>query len=446
MRRPSRPIPRGPGAERLRPAYHFSARRGWLNDPNGLCFFKGEWHLFFQHNPTGIDWGNMHWGHAVSRDLLSWEELPIALGPDRLGTMFSGSAVAQRDARFPGGERMVLAYTAAGSTSLRSFGRCSCQCLAFSSDGRAFEKHEGNPVLPPIAFMSRDPKIVRSPSGDRYIMALFLEKQRFALFASADLFSWEKLQELELPGSGECPDFFPLRSPDGRETWVFMAADGTYCLGSFDGSRYAIDNGPFQPELGPNFYAPQTFWEPPDGRRIQIAWMRGGSYPGEVFSQQMGIPTELALVATPEGPRIARRPVRELEAAEGPAEEREHPGLGPAPVIIASGEALDLEIELEAGGAEELSLDFRGLTLSWRPGELELGGRVAPLSAATASRLKLRCLLDRSSLEVFAEDGVVSLNACFVPRDGAPEVSASSRGGAASLRARARRVRNPGIA
>jgi sucrose-6-phosphate hydrolase SacC (GH32 family) len=451
MRPLSRRIPRGPGAERLRPAYHFAARRGWLNDPNGPCFFKGEWHLFFQHNPTGIDWGNMHWGHAVSPDLFSWEELPIALAPDRLGTMFSGSAVAQRVA---GEERMVLAYTAAGSTSLRSLGRRSCQCLAFSADGRRFVKHPRNPVVAPLGFMSRDPKIVRygpAGGGGRWIMALFLEGTSFALFSSEDLLAWERIQDLELPGSGECPDFFPLPAPGGGEKWAFMAADGGYLLGGFDGERYAIESGPFAPELGPNFYAPQTFSEVPDGRRIQVAWMRGGSYPGEVFSQQMGVPTELFLADTPDGLRIARRPVRELDAISEKLGEAFELQLGEAPRAIASGEALNLRIDLEARGAERVSVDFRGLSLGWRPaaGELSLAGRVArlPLGAAPAgpgasgavSRLALRALLDRSSLEVFAEGGLVSMGACFVPRPGAPEVLASAKGGAA-LRADARRV------
>ena len=437
--KPYRRIPRGPGSGRLRPAYHFAARRGWLNDPNGLCRFGGEWHLFFQHNPSGLDWGDMHWGHAVSPDLLSWRELPLALRPDRLGTMFSGSAVIERGPAFPGGERMVLAYTAAGSTSLRSLGRRSSQCLAFSTDGRAFAKHGGNPVIPPIAFMSRDPKIVRAPgpSGERYVMALYLEGRRFALFASTDLFSWERLQELELPGSGECPDFFPLAAPDGRVLWTFMAADGTYCLGAFDGARYAIEHGPFRPELGPNYYAPQTFWEPPDGRRVQVAWLKGGSYPGEVFSQQMGIPTELALAETPGGPRVARRPVRELDAACAPGSVADGLALDAAPRAIASGERLDLRIGLEAGKAGRIALDFRGLELAWRPSEgvLELAGRRAELRGygAEGDRLELRALLDRSSLEVFAAGGLVSLNACFIPREGAPDILARAEGGGASI-------------
>ncbi|HOX31646.1 MAG TPA: glycoside hydrolase family 32 protein [Spirochaetales bacterium] len=446
MRGIYRRIPRGPGAELLRPAYHFSARRGWLNDPNGLCFFKDEWHLFFQHNPKGVEWGNMHWGHAVSRDLLSWEELPLALSPDRLGTMFSGSAVVQRGPELPGGERLVLAYTAAGSTSLRSLGRRSTQCLAYSADGRSFEKDRRNPVLAPIGFMSRDPKVFRHEPSGRWIMALFIEGTSFALLASEDLRSWERIQDLELPGSGECPDLFPLAAPGGGETWVLMAADGGYCLGSFDGTRYAIESGPFAPELGPNFYAPQTFSEVPDGRRIQVAWMRGGSYPGEAFSQQMGIPTELSLAPTPEGPRIARRPVRELDgasAAEGAPAELE---LGEAPRPIASGEALDLRLEIEAAQDSPVAIDFRGLKLVWRPGsgELSCAGRVARCAAPGAAaggprRLELRALLDRSSLELFAQGGLVAMGACFIPRAGAPGILASARG-KARLRAEARRV------
>ncbi len=438
----------------LRPAFHFAAAAGWLNDPNGLAFFKGRWHLFFQHNPGGLTWGNMHWGHATSPDLFSWKEGPIALAPDRRGTVFSGCALVLAPGDGPlapaEGERLLLCYTAAGSTSLASLGRRFSQCCAISDDGLRFAKYARNPVIRPIRATNRDPKIVRHGPTGTWIMALWLRGSEFALLRSTDLLSWEIAQRLEMPGSIECPDFFPL-AVDGdpaREKWVFMAADGRYLVGAFDGLRFEAEAGPFVSDSGPNFYAPQTFafaaaGGPGGGRRVQLAWMKGGSYPGELFSQQMTVPVELGLVGTPEGPRLARLPVAELRGLVTKTEVSGGLALGPVEATIASGEALDLDLRLRvearfrgraglcADAGLEVGFDFRGLVLLWSPArrELTLAGRTVRLAAGTT--LALRALLDRSSLEVFAMDGLVSLSSCFVPRADRG-ISAYARGAAGS--------------
>src|SRR5262249_37137813 len=162
--------------ERLRPRFHFSSRRGWINDPNGLVFFDREYHLFYQHNPFGRSWGNMHWGHAVSRDLVHWSELGAALHPDALGTIFSGSAVVDRSDSggfaTGSGPALVALYTAAGGTSALSAGREFAQCLAFSADrGRSWTKFEGNPVLPHVVAQNRDPRGFRYEAGKKWVMA-----------------------------------------------------------------------------------------------------------------------------------------------------------------------------------------------------------------------------------------------------------------------------------
>jgi hypothetical protein len=205
--------------ERLRPQFHFSSRRGWNNDPNGLVYYRGEYHLFYQHNPYGWEWGNMHWGHAVSRDLLHWNELGDALAPDALGPMFSGSAVVDwnNTSRFgkDGQPPLVLCYTAAG--------RPTVQCLAYSNDGRTFTKYSGNPIVPQITPGNRDPKVIwHAPTGC-WVMVLYVglpdpmrpaEKGRPAqrhtihFLTSPDLKVWTIRSQVE--GFYECPDFFEL--------------------------------------------------------------------------------------------------------------------------------------------------------------------------------------------------------------------------------------------
>ena len=196
-----------------RPQLHFTARTGWLNDPNGLVYFGGEYHLFFQHNPTGNNWGNMTWGHAVSTDLVTWRHLDNAISPDHLGTIYSGSAVIDHDntAGFQTGAEapIVAIYTAAGGSSPESDGQPFTQCLAYSNDrGRSWTKYARNPVLPHVVGENRDPKVIWYAPGQFWVMALFLDGESFALFTSPNLKRWTRTQTLAVPNSGECPDSF----------------------------------------------------------------------------------------------------------------------------------------------------------------------------------------------------------------------------------------------
>jgi sucrose-6-phosphate hydrolase SacC (GH32 family) len=248
--------------EEYRPQFHFTSASGWLNDPNGLVFFNGEYHLFFQHNPAGVEWGNMTWGHAVGSDLLHWRQVAHAITPDAMGTVFSGCAVVDHDntAGFGAGA-MVCLYTAAGGTSEESKGQPFTQCIAYSTDGRAFTKFAGNPVIRHVVGANRDPKVIWHAGSGRWIMVLFLEKNDFAFYASPDLKTWTHQQTMSVAGCDECPDFFPL-PVDGdpaRVKWVFTAANGRYLTGDFDGARFVPDSPDARPIAGDHFYAVQTF-------------------------------------------------------------------------------------------------------------------------------------------------------------------------------------------
>lgn len=434
--------------ETSRPQFHFTAQKGWLNDPNGLVYYKGEYHLFFQHNPFGTEWGHMTWGHAVSRDLVHWQPLPDALKPDALGTMFSGSAVVdwENTAGFQtGAEKALIAlYTAAGDTSPESKGQPFTQCLAYSTDrGRTWTKYAGNPVLKHILGGNRDPKVVWHAPTRRWIMALYLDGDRFALFTSPNLKQWTKIQELALPGCDECPDFFalPVQNGAGRSgdaaahRWVFTAANGRYVLGAFDGQTFTPETGPLPSDYGGNFYAVQTYSDlpPSDGRRIQIAWMRGGSYPGMPFNQQMGFPCALTLRATSEGLRLYRWPVREIRRlyAETHTFRNLTVAEGSQPLPGLTGDLWDIEAAFEARDAAAFGLRVCGqeIGVSFKDGTLTCLGHSAPLPLE-GGRVRLRVLVDRTSLEVFGNGGRVSLSSCFLPGQNERRLEIFATGGA----------------
>jgi hypothetical protein len=199
--------------ETNRPQFHFSPARGWTNDPNGCMFYKGEYHLFFQHNPFGWAWGNMTWGHAVSTDLVHWTEIGDALHPDALGTMFSGSGVVDTEntTGFKTGDEdpMVCIYTSAGGTNPWSKDQPFTQSIAYSNDrGRTWQAYEKNPVVGHIIGSNRDPKVIWHAPSKRWVMVLYLEGNDYAVFHSPDLKEWTQACDVTLPNASECPDIF----------------------------------------------------------------------------------------------------------------------------------------------------------------------------------------------------------------------------------------------
>lgn len=413
--------------ETYRPQFHFTPMKNWTNDPNGLVYYAGEYHLFFQHNPSGINWGNMTWGHAVSRDLVHWKQLDHAIYPDKLGTIFSGSAVVdeKNTAGFQTGEEKVIVciYTSAGGTSPESKGQPFTQSIAYSNDrGRTWTKYAKNPVLAHIVGGNRDPKVLWHEPTGQWIMALYLDKNDYALFGSPNLKEWKKLCDVPVPGASECPDFFPL-AVDGdakRVEWVFWGGNGRYRLGSFDGAQFKPRTDPIPSLSGANDYAAQTYSDIPasDGRRIQISWMSGGRYPDMPFNQQMSFPRVLTLRTTPDGVRLCMMPVKEIEALRTRKHAYCDVALGPGenPLAALEGELWDIEAEIEPGQASEVALMVRGEAVRYDAKNKTLSclGRSAQL-APQDGRVRIRVLVDRTSIEVFANDGLVTMCSCFLP-------------------------------
>ena len=306
--------------EKNRPQFHFTTKRGWVNDPNGLIFYEGEYHLFYQHNPYEREWENMHWGHAVSKDLIHWEELNDALYPDELGGMFSGSAVIDYDntAGFNKGKTpaMIAAYTAASPEK-------QVQCIAYSLDkGRTFTKYTGNPVIDSKAKWNsqdtRDPKVFWYDAGNHWVMALN-ERDGHSIYTSPNLKEWT--YQSHVTGFWECPELFelPIDGNPNNTKWVMYGASGTYMIGSFDGKVFTPESGKHLYTKG-TIYAAQTFTNMTDGRRVQIGWGRV-SHPEMPFNGMMLLPTELTLRTTKDGARLFNVPVKETEQLFTPAKQ-----------------------------------------------------------------------------------------------------------------------------
>jgi len=382
--------------ETRRPQFHFTSRRGWNNDPNGLVYHAGEYHLFYQHNPFETQWGNMHWGHAASPDLIHWTELIVALSPDRLGTMFSGSAVV--DSNNTGGwgrEAMVAAYTADRDGK-------EVQCIAYSTDrGRTFTKYPGNPV----AGETRDPRVFWFEPNREWVMALFKDAG-ISILTSKDLKTWK--EESYVKGFYECPELFPLAvdGDPGRTLWVLYGGSGTYMLGDFDGRRYTPRYGKHRTTYGAH-YAAQTFNNAPGGRRIQIGWGRI-EHPGMPFNQMMLFPTELSLRTTREGIRLFSQPIEAIRTLH--TREHDLTGLG---VLQANarlkgipGDLLHVVARLESLNGSRISLDYRGNRYVTVDAD-EINGIQTPLEDPGSLVFDLEILIDRTSIESTFQHGRV---------------------------------------
>ncbi len=390
------------GEQKFRPAAHFTPERGWINDPNGLVLYEGTYHLFYQHNPVGMNWGNMHWGHAVSTDLFHWKEQEMTLFPDEFGTMYSGSAVVDKrnvsHLKRGGHDPILLFYTAAGGGSSLSAGKKHVQCMAYSTDGGyTFKKYSDNPVVDHIVGGNRDPKVIFCQEIDAYIMALYLDGETYALFRSEDLLKWELLQKIDIPGDAECPDFFPLWL-DGEKYWILSGASDYYYVGKIVDGQF----GPVQKvrQLKGSLntgYAAQTYSGLADNRRVRLYW-NTFSLPGMAFNGSMSTPVELFLLRDVEGIALGCRPTPEINVLHGKTES----GFGKVRLPGRANDVL-LTVPEECGEAD---IHLVGLTVTVDAGQsIVRVGKDQMKAPAKNGAVRLRIVQDVHSVEIFTEDG-----------------------------------------
>ncbi len=432
--------------EKHRPQFHFTSRRGWLNDPNGLVWYQGKYHLFYQHNPYGWEWGNMHWGHADSSDLLHWVERNPAISPVKFGDWaFSGSAVVDHDNRSGFARRSFLGF--GGKTdgpvvaAFTSTGRGEC-IVYHPSDARqrfyGFYDFTGNPV---VKHQGRDPKLLWHKRSNQWVMAVYDEfegKQWIAFYSSPDLKQWALESRIE--GFFECPDLFelPILGKPGESRWVLYAADAAYILGQFDGNKFTPDSKQKQRVWYGNFYAAQTFSDTPDGRRIQIGWGNGIAFPGMPFNQQMSIPCELTLHSTDDGIRMFARPVAEIASLHGTKHAWRDlaPSSTENPLAGITGDLFEIRAATDVSPDSTLTLTARGVRIVYDAAKnvLTCGDKTAPL-APESGKVSLQILVDRGSIEVFGNNGRVAISHGVIPAEGNRSLSVSVAGATTRIRA-----------
>lgn len=466
-------------AEAYRPQFHFSPAAHWINDPNGLVYYDGEYHLFYQYHPESTVWGPMHWGHAVSRELLRWEELPIALHPDEHGMIFSGSAVIDwhNSAGF-GREALVAIFThhrSSGDIQTQS------QSLAYSLDkGRTWTKYAGNPVLPPTNRMRdfRDPKVFwyGAPETGHWVLCL-AAGQLILFYKSPNLIDWEACGGFgfgygSTGGVWETPDLFelPVEGTDERRWVLFVGvgrgapaggSGGQYFVGHFDGETFTSDNPKpvaLWADYGADFYAAQSWSDVADGRRLVIAWMSNWLYarqtPTERWRGAMTLPRQLFLARTADGIRLRQAVVDTTPLADGqpfragpvtiPAGGVYTPETGPGSLweiraaVAGQGDGCGLRLSWADGST---------VSLTWREGALLVDRRQSgavdfnpdfpavhsgPLAPADG-RLSLQLFVDASSLEVLAQDGLLSMTEQIFPAAGDVQVTFFAGNGPVTL-------------
>jgi sucrose-6-phosphate hydrolase SacC (GH32 family) len=286
--------------------------------------------------------------------------------------------------------------------------------LAYSNDrGRTWTKYEHNPVLPHIAGENRDPKVIWYAPGKKWVMALYLDKSDYGLFTSKDLKNWERLSGVTIPGTSECPEFFEisLEGGAGGKRWVFYGGNGRYLVGQFDGKTFTPESGPNTLEFGNCFYASQTYTDIPtsDGRRILVPWGTM-AMPGMPFNQMMGLPVELTLCSTAEGPRLFANPVREIKSLRV-SSHRFGPrtlAAGENPLDGVQGELIDMTADIALEKATEIQFKLRGITVTYDVAKHEVSclDKKASLGLVDG-RIKLRFLIDRASVDIFGNDGLL---------------------------------------
>ncbi len=449
----------------LRPQFHFTSKRNWLNDPNGMVFDGTAYHLFFQHNPKGTTWGNMTWGHAVSSDMVHWSQKDHALRPYRVdgvsGTIYSGTAVVDHNNSLGKqvGDTPTLCAFYTFATDDRKRDKYY-QAMAYSTDrGESWVCwNDGRPVVPNQGFddSERDPKVFWHEASRRWVMVLWVERHpgRVRFFTSKNLVDWEVASDLMRDWAFECMDlvFLPVDGDPSNVKCVLYDASFDYEIGEFDGRSFRSEGEALKQGRG-NFYAAQTFNQAPDGRVVQIGWMRGGPNSAEAyglpFNQQMSFPCELSLRTTPAGVRLFVYPVQEIESLVEATHAKSQISLGDGVNALAGIEnldLLDLSIDFDPGTASQIVFDLPGVRLRYNTDTSTLQHLARDKSGATRwvttldrlapreGSVRIRLLVDRLTVEAYAFDGESFASHYFNPADGPSPASIHATGGSAMVR------------
>lgn len=464
--------------EDFRPNFHFTPKEGWMNDPNGMFYLDGTYHLFFQHNPDDNVWGPMHWGHATSTDLINWKEQPIALEPDENGTIFSGSAVVDHENTSglgKGGTPPVIAIFTYHDAEREQEGEVDYQTqgIAYSLDsGKTWEKYEENPVLgnPGIRDF-RDPKVGWYEEESKWIMSLAVQ-DHISFYSSSNLLDWEHESDFgkDLGGHGgvwECPDLFKMTVEEtGEEKWVLLVSINPggpnggsatqYFVGNFDGSTFTSDGSfaeigeehTYWLDFGKDNYAGVTWSNIPeeDGRQLFIGWMSNWQYanevPTETWRSAMTIARELKLTKTSGTYRMVSKPVAELqeysskELSKNTIEIKGNKEIATSEDLDVSKSIITFEIEnlneqkyhfslsnqandsLKFGydhNAEEFYIDRSESGLTDFKEDFSNKISTAP-RFSKSSNLKVKAVLDNMSIELFFDDGETVMTEIFFPK------------------------------
>ncbi len=427
--------------ELYRPQVHFTPYKNWMNDPNGMVYLNGTYHLFYQYNPMGNDWGNMSWGHATSTDLIHWTEQPVALRRDELGDIFSGSAVIDKNntAGF-GANAMVALYTSADGIQQQS--------IAYSLDeGKSFTRYAGNPVIHNNDDNLRDPKVFWHVSSQKWIMALAKGwKRGVDFYGSSDLKTWSYLSTfvVDLPGrpnlQWECPDLIEV---DGR--WVLIVSvnpggpvlgSGTmYFIGDFDGTAFTADllDYPLWLDYGMDNYAGVT-WSNTGDRKIMIGWMNNWQYSGAVpcspWRSAMTLPRELQLLEYDGKPILANTVVKEIDGIAGDWKEagenidykdayqlRLTISLDKnATITLANSDNEKYELSIFASSRELAAKRNAATGQTSFNGFFSVPSMRAPLNT-TGDEVTLDIFVDQSSVEIFTLNGSMSMTNLLFPKE-----------------------------
>ena len=452
-------------SEPLRPLLHFSVPKNWMNDPNGMVFYEGEYHLFYQYHPESTQWGPMHWGHAVSPDMVNWTHLPIALYPDELGYIFSGGAVIDwhNTAGF-GEEAMVAFYTYHEPDSEKQ-----SQALAYSLDnGRSWTKYEGNPIIPtpPNIRNFRDPKVIwyDKGEGEGHWVMLIAAGSAILFYTSPDMINWEPTSGFgfgqgSTSGVWETPDMFKLPVNGGPETrWVLTVGLGNgspaggsgmqYFVGDFNGEEFTNDNPKntvLWADYGADFYAAQSWSETQDGRQLWLAWMNNWRYANDIptpsWRGAMSLPREVELTQTSDGIRMVQRPVAELQQLRGEMQswqevtfstnETFQPDIsGSLFEVIATFEVSpDVDqfgLRIQSGEDEYTAVGYshksrRLFVDRSKSGQLDFHGEFGDIHVveyeAKSDTVHLQLFVDTSAIAVFVDDGQVTFSERIFPRN-----------------------------